>query len=734
MQLEPSPLRRPVVGTAAGISAFLVLVGTAVGLQKDQAARDLQRAPVRLSPASLDLDTCGCPTTFEDPTCAKQTSWSLIKDADMGPLTNPEQEPFSFTVTVTERPTTEVLTAVGHVKVTNSGEQTPTLANVAVLLEDLTPGSGNAPGPSGNNWTVMAVTAENEFPACGNQAVTCDGVFDQSAGANLILYTVGGDPNNQNDIIALSDGFMIPPAVDDDGDGKTGEDPALNSITGIDQNCWGIFDNDGDGLLDEDPGFGIEVGIDDDGDGLIDEDPIDGVDNDGDGVTDEDDPDDDRDGLVDEDGPDDDRDGLIDEDDDCADVTEFMFLATFDVGGLDIDLCMGDGVVPSPDDLRIDLLVTFKGGGKRGGTCALDVDCDGVIEDGSGGTSDQGEGYVRTIQQRHQFDPPDCPWECQCVTLYDPGAYSLDESCAVIDTTTMIDEQICATGVAGTQTIRHVTGTVSCACGDNGQDSPGPAPAPGNKALSSGHDTVCPACQTAITNTAWLTCAENQDLVAGSPWTSSIAINCEGTPGDPTSPQPGDFCSQTQGGWGSECQGNNTGCLRDLFLDSLIATYGPVIVGDPDGADGDGFFAIVLTSSLAVEEYLPAGGTPAPLSADQTDPEVTASGIFGGQLVAATLNVLFDENGLGKCTLTGTCDPCCAPGTLGALVFLEGCVAPSLVGLSVNDVIALANVAIGGGELPPGVTIADLNDALAVVNQEFIDCNSVVGCLEFPWR
>jgi hypothetical protein len=410
----------------------------------------------RLSPASLDLDTCGCPTTFGDSYCETWTEWSLDKTTESGPFTSPNQEPFSFTVTVTEGETRDVLIAEGTIRITNSGAQTPTLANVAVLLEDLCEGCGDAPGPSGNNWSILAVTAENEHPACGNQAVTCDGVFDQTDGANLILYQCG----DLNDTIALSDGVEIPPAEDEDGDGKRGEDPALDDITGLDQNCWGIFDNDFDGLLDEDPGYGAETGIDNDGDGAIDEDPIDGIDNDGDGAIDEDDPDDDGDGLVDEDGPDDDRDGLIDEDGDCDDLVEFCFYAEFPAP----DVGPGDGVVPSPDDLRIDLLVTFKGGGKRGGTCELDVDCDGVLENGKQGNPDEGEGHVRTVQQRLRFDPPDCDPQCQSVTLEDLGAYSLDPDCAVVDSTTTLDEVIYATGVEGTFYEYFITGTVSCVC------------------------------------------------------------------------------------------------------------------------------------------------------------------------------------------------------------------------------------------------------------------------------
>ncbi|UCG39457.1 MAG: hypothetical protein JSV00_04330, partial [bacterium] len=96
--------------------------------------------------------------------------------------------------------------------------------------------------------------------------------------------------------------------------------------------------------------------------------------------------------------------------------------------------------------------------------CALDVDCDGVIENGKGGTEDEGEGYVRTVQQRLQFDPPECTWACECVTLEDLGAYSLDESCAVVDSTTTLDEEICATGIEGTTHEFYIEGTVSCVC------------------------------------------------------------------------------------------------------------------------------------------------------------------------------------------------------------------------------------------------------------------------------
>ncbi len=646
----------------------------------------------RLSPASLDLDTCGCPTTFRPPVCEEQTSWTLDKTTDTEKLDDPDGAPFSFTVTVTEGPTEQTLIAEGTIRISNSGGQTPTLANVAVLLEDLTPGQGDAPGPSGNNWTILAVTAENEHAACGNQAGTCYGVFDQSDGAKLILYTCGGDPNNENDVIALSGGIEIPPAVDDDNDGMTGEDPALEDLF-KGQNCFGIIDNDGDGLLDEDP--------------------IDGIDNDNDGLVDEDGPDDDGDCPGDTNG-----DGIIcgpgdegvDEDNDCDDIVEICFVAEFDISGLGIE-GPGDGIVPSADDLRIDLLVTFKGGGKRGGTCKLDVDCDGVLEDGKFGNPDEGEGHVRTVQQRLRFDPVECDPTCECVQLTDAGASANDPSCVGVISSTL-DEEICATGVEGTETVRTITGTVSCINGECGTD---------------------------VSNTATLECEDNS-LIEGSPASASFEVNC-GRP-----PDGEDFCTQTQGGWGqdscspagtlcprdlSEGVGGNVACFRNCIFDTLFPDG--LIVGDPDddpsdGVDGDGSFAILLTSSAAVAAYLPAGGMPAALTADQTDPAVTSSGVFGGQLVAATLNVAVDDAGLRRDGAT----PPSPAGTLGTLLYVAGCVDPDLVGLSVNQVIALSNIAISGGGTPAGVTISDLNEALSVLNENFVDCDTNNGCLAFP--
>jgi hypothetical protein len=195
----------------------------------------------------------------------------------------------------------------------------------------------------------------------------------------------------------------------------------------------------------------------------------------------------------------------------------------------------------------------------------------------------------------------------------------------------------------------------------------------------------------------------------------------------------GDLCTFTQGGWGTDCSGNNPGCRRDQFFDSVFPTG--LVIGDADGVDGDGEFALHFTSSAAVNAFLSADGTPGALDGDQTDPTSSSAGIFAGQLVAATLNLAFDD--------AGALDDCKARDEvkLGDLVFAGG-VDSDLIGMTVRDVIALANLAISGnlgsgpfdldGDTVGDVDFSDLSDALAVLNENFVDGTTNNGNLALP--
>ncbi len=168
----------------------------------------------------------------------------------------------------------------------------------------------------------------------------------------------------------------------------------------------------------------------------------------------------------------------------------------------------------------------------------------------------------------------------------------------------------------------------------------------------------------------------------------------------------------TQGGWGVACNGNNPGCLRDTHFASVFGPSG-MILGDPDGDDVDGIYAVQLTTSLAVEILLPEGGTASVLSGDEVDQASSSGGVLIGQLIAATLNLAFDDAGALDGLKT---NPALK---LGDLVYLSG-VHAELIGESVRDVIALANDVVSGAAAPPGsLTLSDIADALAVLNENF---------------
>lgn len=159
------------------------------------------------------------------------------------------------------------------------------------------------------------------------------------------------------------------------------------------------------------------------------------------------------------------------------------------------------------------------------------------------------------------------------------------------------------------------------------------------------------------------------------------------------------MCTYTQGGWGTECKGNNPGCIRDANFATDF----------PSGLSIGGRKAsAVWTTSKAIESFLPAGGKPAALYGESTNPTSTSAGVLAGQQVAAKLNI-------------GILD---APADY---VFV-GCVTRNLIGKSIGEVIALADAAMSAGTPPSGLSFADLSDALATFNENYDECADE-GCL-----
>ena len=187
-----------------GIYIASSIVGYAAKGFKGSKNKDNNLCP-KLSQASLDLDTPGCPTELGDVACELRTHWEIEKFAVTdSPIIDPQDFPILYNVKIKEGKTDRILSATGQIVVTNSGEQTPFFSSVVVNLQDA----------SAKPFTVSTAIAVKDAACKDGSGVegaqTCFGQFTDSTGASLLLR----DPNS-NDVIALSE-VPIPPTQDFD--------------------------------------------------------------------------------------------------------------------------------------------------------------------------------------------------------------------------------------------------------------------------------------------------------------------------------------------------------------------------------------------------------------------------------------------------------------------------------------------------------------------------------------
>jgi hypothetical protein len=163
--------------------------------------------------------------------------------------------------------------------------------------------------------------------------------------------------------------------------------------------------------------------------------------------------------------------------------------------------------------------------------------------------------------------------------------------------------------------------------------------------------------------------------------------------------QIGDFRTQTQGGWGGSCNGQNAACKLEANFASVFATG--LVVG--------GTFTMTFQTATAVENYLTAGGPPSVLTASLINPTTSPAGVFGGQVTTLAINVAFSNAAVPN-----------FPTGLGSLVLLNG---GPMNGWTVNQILTLANTVLGGntGALPSGLTVSGLNDVVDHINNCYDD-------------
>jgi hypothetical protein len=191
--------------------------------------------------------------------------------------------------------------------------------------------------------------------------------------------------------------------------------------------------------------------------------------------------------------------------------------------------------------------------------------------------------------------------------------------------------------------------------------------------------------------------------------TDSCVADCEDGDGGNTPDIPGgdvcDYRTQTQGGWGAKCNGDNPGCFRDAHFAEVFPTGLQI---------GCGTLTATLKNSKAVEKGLPSGGKPRKLLPSEAgqydgvgDPDPKT--VLFGQATALSLNVHFDA--------VPEFNPLATPVPLAQLVIAD----PSspCAGMTVAQVLAEVNDVLGG--CPSSLTASQANACATLINQSFVD-------------
>jgi hypothetical protein len=118
--------------------------------------------------------------------------------------------------------------------------------------------------------------------------------------------------------------------------------------------------------------------------------------------------------------------------------------------------------------------------------------------------------------------------------------------------------------------------------------------------------------------------------------------------------------------------------------------------------------------ALALETFLAGAPAPSgPLASDQINPTAPGSGgSLAIQTAALTLNLGFNAAGVFGGANTN----------LGDLVYLKMDIPDALSGLTLTQIIAVANQALAGNGLPAGYTFDSLSDIIQHINEAFENC------------
>lgn len=319
---------------------------------------------------------------------------------------------------------------------------------------------------------------------------------------------------------------------------------------------------------------------------------------------------------------------------------------------------------------RVEMLVSF-GNAKANGASQPNIDING------NGIIDPDEARVRTVASRLGLQVPQPTPSNQTVTLTDALS-----DITTTGTVTFSNPQIVLGATSGSVTVDY-----------NGGASGG-----------------------TITNCAHLTGTTQVQSCGGHNFPTIPGVNlteCDTvtigphvcTPGAPGCGwDPNDLNTYAQDAWGNAA--TTAGGL-------LIASFDTVYPGGIEvGIAGTSGFSMRFFDPLAVLGYLPAVGTPAALSADLIDPMSSSSGEFGGNVLSLALDIGFSDANL----LGGTSGL-----AFGDLLVCDLTATPGLDGMTVRQVLAVANTLLGGGSAP--YSIDDINSLVFALTQAFVGGN-----------
>lgn len=358
---------------------------------------------------------------------------------------------------------------------------------------------------------------------------------------------------------------------------------------------------------------------------------------------------------------------------------------------------------PAGTSLRVETIVTFGRAGARGGSGAVGSN----IDINGNGAIDNDEAKVRSVPCRvSQPALPAAPEECNdSVTVYDSYEYDVDTTGTVTTSNPIGFDQFpdtisdSATWDVSVDVDAGADGGFVCNTAELAGEACG-----GTLNVIIGYEEGLDELGNVIQIPVYATyeCAAAAEASAD----ACVDLTGDEDPGF----HDGEYCGFSQGGYGGP-----GGPYRLLAANFAAMFPSGVEVGIP----GAGGYSMTFSSATAVQAYLPDGGTADTLTADLINPTSTSSGVFGAQVLTLKLNIALSDIGA-------------TPEGFGDLYYCDE--TSSLHGLTIRQILAAAEVALGGGAVPDGYSYASLSGLVEDVALSFHAESEVApGCGVSDW-